>query len=67
MMGQEYLEQSGNKLEDLLHGAAKARPFESAVELREDQSNIGEDRVDIISRVVGWGSTGYAKIMSMRR
>ena len=42
-----------------MYGAVKARLFESVNEPVEDRSNLSEDGVDISSRVVGWGSTGY--------
>ena len=42
-------------------------PFESVKEFVEDRSNLGENGVDISSRVVGWGGIGYVKTISTQQ
>ena len=48
-------------------GTVKVGPFEGDNELVDDRSNLGEDGADISSRVVGWGSIGYAKTISIQQ
>ena len=50
-----------------MHGAVKARFFERVNEPVDDRNNLGEDGIDINGRVVGWGSTGYAKTISIQQ
>ena len=50
-----------------MHGAVKARFFERVNEPVDDRNNLGEDGIDINGRVVGWGSTCYAKTISIQQ
>ena len=52
--GREYHEQSGNKTEDILRGAAgEASPSESIGKFNDDFGNSYDDGADIINRCVG--------------
>jgi hypothetical protein len=68
--GQEYLERSGNKPEDVLRATAtagEARSLETDDEISEDHNNLAEDRGDIFRCCVVRVNIGYAETMSIHQ